>query len=108
MKFLNVISSKLLHVTVLWFKMDSAHDKENLGKTRCPRTNKQQFDLMYAFHNDNNVEILDTITYNQRWDETTVKLNVMGPPQHSSIEWKRVWSERKYNRKRKRTDEGII
>lgn len=88
--------------------MDSDQDKENKGKTRSPRTKKQQFDLMNAFHNDNNVEIMDTITYNERWNEATVKLNAMGPSQHSSIEWKKVWSERKYNKKRKRTDEGII
>lgn len=87
--------------------MESAEsDKENLGKARCTRTTKQQFDLMFEFHNENNVEVLDNSTYNQRWNDLTEKLNAMGPPTHLGNEWKRVWSERKYNKKRKRTGEG--
>ncbi len=86
--------------------MNYVDDKENLVKSRSARTKKEQFDLLELFHNENNPELLDTITYNERWNEITMKLNNMGPPEHSRAEWKRVWSEKKYNKKRKRTDEG--
>lgn len=35
------------------------------------------------------------------WENLTVELNAMGPPQHSSKEWRTVWSRFKGNKKRK-------
>lgn len=84
----------------------SGFDKQNRAKKRCARTKKDQFELMLSFHNDNNAEVLGTLTYDQRWGDLTKQLNAIGPPNYSGNEWKRIWTERKYNKKRKTSGEG--
>ena len=37
-----------------------------------------------------------------------MKLNALGPPIRTSMEWRRVWSVFKYNRKRKRSQAGDV
>lgn len=37
----------------------------------------------------------------EKWDKLSVDINKLGPPMHTSSEWKRIWSTHKYN-KRKR------
>lgn len=83
-------------------KLLNESDKEN-QKSRRGRTKKEQLDLINEFH-DNHDEVLNDDTYNQNWNALVVKLNSIGPPSNSSNEWKRVWTEHKYNKKRKRLD----
>lgn len=78
-------------------------DKENNVKTRRARTKKDQLDLIVEFHNNHN-EMSDINTIDQNWNDLVEKLNSIGPPNNSSNEWKRVWTEHKYNKKRKRVD----
>lgn len=35
------------------------------------------------------------------WEELSAELNQIGPPFHSSIDWRRVWTDFKSNQKRK-------
>lgn len=79
-------------------------DKENKSKIRHERTKKEQFDLMIDFYKNNNEELMDRDSFQKLWDELAQKLNVIGPPYHTIFEWKRIWSEHKYNKKRKRVD----
>lgn len=37
------------------------------------------------------------------WDNLTAQLNSIGPPIHSSIAWRKIWSDYKANQKRKRS-----
>lgn len=38
------------------------------------------------------------------WEELSAELNQIGPPFHSSIDWRRVWTDFKSNQKRKGHD----
>lgn len=79
-------------------------DKENKPKNRRERTRKEQFDLIVKFYEKNNEELLHDDIFIELWDELVVNLNSIGPPSHTNIEWKRVWTEHKCNKKRKRLD----
>lgn len=69
--------------------------------TKRGRTKNLQFDLIADFYSQHNEALIDTTTFERLWNDLTVKLNSVGPPVHSNVEWKRVWSEHKYNKKRK-------
>lgn len=81
-------------------------DEENqdtAAKSRRTKTKKEQLDLIVAFYQSYNEELVNTETFNRLWDDLTVQLNCIGPPNHSNSGWRRVWSTYKYNKKRKRT-----
>lgn len=42
-----------------------------------------------------------TIQLLRDWDELAQELNVLGPPHHTSSEWRRIWTKMKSNKKRK-------
>lgn len=42
-----------------------------------------------------------TVQLLREWDELTQQLNVLGPPHHTSSEWRRIWTKMKSNKKRK-------
>lgn len=48
-----------------------------------------------------------TIRMLREWDELTQELNVLGPPHHTSSEWRRMWTKMKYNKKRK-SSTGVL
>lgn len=51
-------------------------------------------------------ENLDKSTFYVLWNDLTIELNDIGPPVHSTAEWKRIWSVHKYRNKRKRIAES--
>lgn len=75
-----------------------------LISTKRSRTKKSQFDLIFDFYKNHNEALIDTKIFDLLWHQLTAHLNSIGPPTYSSTGWKRVWSEHKYNKKRKRTD----
>lgn len=79
-----------------------AGKNDNQVKRRRARTKKEQLDILSEFHNSYG-EVLSN-THNPKWEELVIKLNSIGPPDNTSNEWKRVWTEHKYNKKRKQTD----
>lgn len=85
-------------------KHSNSDDKENKTKNRSERTKKEQFHLIVEFYKENNEELLHGDIFLELWNELAVKLNSIGPPNHTNIEWRRVWTEHKYNKKRKRLD----
>lgn len=40
----------------------------------------------------------------REWDNLAQELNVLGPPHHTSSEWRRIWTKMKYNKKRKSSE----
>lgn len=54
---------------------------------------------------EHNAELLDKCTFDSLWNELAAKLNDIGQPDHTTAEWKRIWSVHKYNRKKRRIAE---
>lgn len=82
-----------------------ANNKENkTNSKRQQRTKKEQFDMLIDFFRINNESLMDSETFHKSWGELVVALNGIGPPHHTVMEWRRVWSDFKYNKKRKRSD----
>ena len=81
-------------------------NKENkINSKRQQRTKKEQFDLLTKFFMDNNESFMDSDLFQKNWSDLVVDLNGIGPPSHTVVEWRRVWSDFKYNsKKRKRSD----
>lgn len=50
---------------------------------------------------ENDGKQMDKKTYESLWDNLAAQLNDIGPPDHTTSEWKRIWSVHKYNKKRK-------
>lgn len=82
---------------------DNMDENKTDGGKRS-RTKPKQFALIADFYEKHNEEFLSKDTFDKLWDELSIQLNLLGPPTHSWQEWKRIWSEHKYNKKRKRSD----
>lgn len=65
--------------------------------------------MIVSFYENHNEELLEPKTIDNLWINLSDKLNDIGPPVHTITEWKRVWTDHKYNKKRKRrsTDAGV-
>lgn len=50
-----------------------------------------------------NEGLMERDTFNNLWAKLTAELNSIGPPAFSDAVWKRKWSIRKYNKKRRRS-----
>lgn len=44
--------------------------------------------------------------FEQLWNDLSTELNVIGPPKHSAKEWRKVWSNHKYQNKKRRISVG--
>lgn len=53
---------------------------------------------------DNTEEAVGKAVFDNLWDKLAEELNKIGPPNRTSMEWRRVWSVYKYNKKRKRSE----
>lgn len=79
-------------------------ETETASKKRT-RTTDVQLDKIISFmttHSDfakGSTKLDDEQTL--AWEKLTEELNAMGPPHHSSKEWRTVWSRYKGNKKRK-------
>lgn len=49
---------------------------------------------------------IDKATFDLLWDNLAAKLNYIGPPDHTTSEWRRIWSVHKYKNKRKRLEDS--
>lgn len=49
---------------------------------------------------------MDKQELNELWNNLVEKLNSLGPPTFTNIEWRRKWSIFKYNSKRKKLSTG--
>lgn len=93
-------------------------DSEIQVQSKQPKTSKEQFSIIAAFMDGKIVQILTDITfiniitandeetiakdqYNEMWINLADELNEIGPAKHTSVEWRRIWSTHKYNKKRK-------
>lgn len=52
---------------------------------------------------ENNEGLIGKDSYVALWENLAAQLNDIGPPEHTSIEWKKNWSEHKYNKRRSRS-----
>lgn len=91
---------------------DSVHSKEN-GNNRDNKVNKKRINTvqikMLLSGMDGRSEAISkgktktdekTIKLLSEWNELTKELNYLGPPHHTSEEWRRIWSKMKYNKKK--------
>lgn len=51
----------------------------------------------------NNEELVDKETFEHLWVDLAAKLNDIGPPEHTVVEWKKIWSAHKSYRNRRRS-----
>lgn len=61
-------------------------------------TNSQLQANIFMILEDNDEEKAGKKKYNELWDQLSTHLNTLGPPTHSTSEWRRVWSKYKYSK----------
>lgn len=62
--------------------------------------NRWKYFLIIIRHIEYNEQLTDKAVFNNLWQQLSEELNRIGPPSHSGAEWKKVWSDHKYNMKR--------
>lgn len=95
---------------------DAQGDGESCATLNAPdsgkrkRTTPEQFDKLISFMQTHPDFTKGTSKADEEqeiaWNVFTDELNEIGPPVHSSKEWRTVWSQYKANKKRKRTVES--
>lgn len=65
-------------------------------------------DFIFVFWTGNNEELIDKETFGNLWLNLAAKLNDIGPPEHTVVEWKKIWSSHKsYNNRKRITSEPL-
>lgn len=85
-------------------------EKENLkpGLNKRTRTKKEQFQMIISFYEKYNEELINPEQFDKLWNILADELNGIGPPTHTNTEWRRVWTDHKYNRKRKQSSDKAL
>lgn len=94
-----------------YIEFDDGTESEETNTMRQPNTTKTQFHIISAFMEgslnkfsmfrittclsicvENNEELIDKETFALLWVDLAARLNDIGPPDHTVLEWKKIWS----------------
>ncbi|KAG4081197.1 hypothetical protein HA402_000612 [Bradysia odoriphaga] len=86
--------------------LEGNSEKENVPiKLNKRNPTEQQFATIKDFFDQGNYTDAGNEAMEDIWTQLAVRLNEMGPPQHTQSEWRRKWSLRKYRMKKKMSDQ---
>ncbi|KAG4070682.1 hypothetical protein HA402_013602 [Bradysia odoriphaga] len=80
-------------------------DISTANPVKQPNTKPQQMNRIIEFADDLSSKQLTKSEYSSQWEVLARELNDIGPPEHTGLEWRRIWtahkSNIKYNKKKR-------